>query len=185
MNAVIEARLASRRTLKSQLMPSIQARSYPVSAMVPSALPVQPAANTSKTATQKTDAVAPTGSGTTVSDRVSAFLASDTATEKTTNRPNRPPPPPPGGGKGPEGAGGSQASSETETALLLLETDETTDSTLTTALLSDATDASEATSESDTALLLLEADQADEDTEAQSAAILFDEAKTYYPTSIY
>jgi hypothetical protein len=155
MNAVIEASLASRRTLKSQLMPSIQARSYPVSAMVPSALPVQPAANTSKTAAQKTDAVAPTGSGTSVSDRVSAFLASETAIEKTTNRPDRPPPPP-GGGKGPEGAGGSGASSETETALLLLETDAEED-----------------------------AEQVDEDTEAQTTAILFDEAKTYYPTSIY
>lgn len=124
--------------------------------MVPSALPVQPAANTSKTATQKTDAVAPTGSGTSVSDRVSAFLASDTAIEKTTNRPDRPPPPP-GGGRGPEGATGSGATSETETALLLLETDE-----------DDA-----------------EADQVDEDTETQTTAILFDEANTYYPTSIY
>lgn len=195
---MIEASLASRRTLKSQLMPSIQARSYPVSAMVPSALPVQPAANTSKTTAQKTDAVAPSGSSTSVSNRVSAFLASDTATEKSSNRPDRPPPPP-GGGKGPEGAGGSGASSETETALLLLETeedtetDETTDTALTTAILSGDTDASAATSEADTALLLLEADtvddaeneQLDEETETQPAAVLFDEAKTYYPTAFY
>lgn len=123
--------------------------------MVPSALPVQPAANTSKAAAQKTDALAPTGSATSVSDRVSAFLASDTATEKTTNRPDRPPPPP-GGGKGPEGAGGSGASSETETALLLLETDEDT-----------------------------ETDETADDTETLTTAILFDEAKTYYPTSLY
>lgn len=125
--------------------------------MVPSTLPVQPAGNTSKTVTAKTDTVAPTEVGSTVSARVSAFLASDTATEKTTNRPDRPPPPP-GGGKGPEGAGGSQASSETETALLLLEAEAEED---------------------------VETDEADDDTDTQTTALLFDEAKTYYPASIY
>ncbi len=134
-------------------MPSIQATSYPVSALVPSVLPVQPASNPTKTVAAKTDAVAPIEVGNSVSARVSAFLASDTSTEKTTSRPERPPPPP-GGGKGPDGAGGSQASSETETALLLLEADEDTET-------------EETTEETDT------------------TAVLFDEANTYYPTSIY
>ncbi len=152
MNAVIEASPASSRTVKSHLMPSIQATSYPVSAMVPSTLPVQPAANTSKTVTQKTDAIAPTGSGTSVSERVSAFLASDTTTEKASNRTYRQSPPP-GAGKGLEGSGGSESSGETE---LLSRTDSDND-----------------------------AGQVGADTETQTAAVLFDEAKTYYPTSLY
>jgi hypothetical protein len=152
MNAVIEATPVSSRTVKSHLMPSIQATSYPVSAMVPSTLPVQPAANTNKTAAQKTDAVAPTGSGTSVSDRVSAFLASDTTTEKTNNRTYRQPPPP-AAGKGAEGSGGSESSSQTA-ALFQADTDN-------------------------------DAGQVDADTDTQSPAVLFDEAKTYYPTSIY
>lgn len=124
--------------------------------MVPSTLPVQPAANTSKSVAAKTDTVAPSDAGRSVSDRVTAFLASDTATEKTTNRPDRPPPPP-GGGMGPQGAGAgrSEATSESETALLLLET--------------------EADEDADTA----------DDTVAQTSGIVIDEAKTYYPTSIY
>jgi hypothetical protein len=118
--------------------------------MVPSTLPVQPAANTSKTATQKADAVAQTGSATSVSDRVSAFLASDTAIEKATKQPNRPPP---GAGKGLEGSGGSEASSQTG---LLPQTDADNDS-----------------------------GQVYADTDTQTPAVFFDEAKTYYPTSIY
>ena len=152
MNAVIEATPASSRTVKSHLMPSIQATSYPVSAMVPSTLPVQPAANTNKTATQKTDAIAPTGSGTSVSERVSAFLASDTTTEKTSNRTYRQSPPP-GPGKGLEGSSGSESSGE---AALLSPTDSDND-----------------------------AGQVGADTETQTAAVLFDEARTYYPTSLY
>ena len=138
-------------------MPSIQARTYPVSAMLPSTVPLPAATNTTKTPAQKTDTVAPSDAARSVSDRVSAFLTSDTTTEKTTQRPKGPPPPPPGGAGGPQGAGQSEATSESETALLLLE---------------------EAEAEYD-------ADEVDEDTATQTTAVLFDEAKNYYPTSIY
>jgi len=124
--------------------------------MVPSTVPSPAATNTTKSSVQKTETVAPSDATRSVSDRVTAFLASDTTTEKTTERPNRPPPPPPGGAGGPQGAGQSEATSESETALLLLE---------------------EAEAEEEA--------EVDEDTEALTTAILFDEAKTYYPTSIY
>jgi len=129
--------------------------------MVPSTVPSPAASNNTKSSVQKTETVAPSDAVRSVSDRVTAFLASDTATEKTTQRPNRPPPPPPGGAGGPQGAGAGQteATSESETALLLLE---------------------EAEAEENA-----EADEVAEDTATQTTAILFDEAKNYYPTSIY
>jgi len=120
--------------------------------MVPSALPVPSAANTSKATAQKTDAIAPAGSNTAVSDRVSAFLASDTTTEKTNNRTYRQPPPP-AAGNGPGASGGSESSSQTAAP-------------------------SHTAADND-------AGQLDADTDTQSPAVLFDEAKTYYPTSIY
>ncbi|MEM5492217.1 hypothetical protein [Hoeflea sp. AS16] len=123
--------------------------------MVPSTVPSPAAPNNTKTSVQKTDSVAPSDAARTVSDRVTAFLSSDTATEKTTQRPNRPPPPP-GGAGGSQGVRQGEATSESETALLLLE---------------------ETEAEEDA--------EVDEDTETPTTAILFDEAKNYYPTSIY
>jgi len=136
-------------------MNSIQARSYPISAMVPNLLPAQPAGNSTKAPAPKTDTAIPTDAPRQVSDRVSAFLTSDAATETSSRRPKGPPPE---GGIAPGGTGPrqSEAASESETALLLLETDD------------------EASS-----------DEVDADTGSQTTAILFDEAKTYYPTSLY
>ncbi|WP_290772677.1 hypothetical protein [Hoeflea sp.] len=136
-------------------MNSILARSYPISAMVPNLLPAQPAGNSTKAPAPKTDTAIPTDAAPQLSARVSAFLTSDAAMETSGRRPKGTPPE---GGLPPAGAGPrqSETSSESETALLLLETDDETDS-----------------------------DDSAADTGSQNAAIVFDEAATYYPTSLY
>jgi hypothetical protein len=138
-------------------MPSIQASSYTVSAMVPSLLPAPVQGNSTKLPAPKTDTVIPADAGRSVSDRVTAFLATDPGTKTAGNRPDGPPPPP-GGGMGPRGAGANknEAASESETALKLLEADETSEN-----------------------------DQDADDIATQTTAVQFDEAKNYYPTSIY
>lgn len=124
--------------------------------MVPNMLPAQPAGNSMKTPAPRTDTAIPSDAARQVSDRVSAFLTSDAAMETSGRRPKGTPPE---GGMVPGGAGGprqSEAASESETALLLLESD------------------GEA-----------ESDGVDADTGSPTASIVFDEAKNYYPTSLY
>lgn len=125
--------------------------------MVPNLLPAQPAGNTTKTPAPKTDTLFPTDAGRQVSARVSAFLTSDATAKSAGERPKGPPPP---GEMGPAGGGArqSEATGETATALLLLDTGAHEDAAT---------------------------DEVDEDTKTQTTAILFDEARTYYPTSIY
>ena len=157
-----------QQTLQSELMPSIQASAYPVSVLVPTLVPPRTETNASndnntKSTTAKLDGITSSDARLTVSDRVGAFLATEQTEKTDAGRANRPPPPP-GGGRRPDGAsaGGSQAVDESETALLLLETDETeTDET--------------------------EEDDSDsvEDTTSQIISILFDDAQTYQPSSLY
>ncbi|MEM5472645.1 hypothetical protein WNZ14_12985 [Hoeflea sp. AS60] len=105
----------------------------------------------------KTETVVQADAGRTVSDRVSAFLATDPSVKTAGNRPDGPPSPPVGG-MGPREAGANQneAAGESETALKLLGTNETTEN-----------------------------DHDADDIATQTTAVQFDEAKNYYPTSIY
>ncbi|AKI00454.1 hypothetical protein IMCC20628_01741 [Hoeflea sp. IMCC20628] len=150
-------------------MPSIQGNSYTVSALVPSMMPSAPAVTNDTKSTQvKTDAARPSSQvdataarSNTTSDRVNAFLATEQSAKTDETRPDRPPPPPPGSGPPKSGAAGASANQtealdESETALLLLETEETDDE-----------------------------DEAVEDTDSESISILFDEADTYQPSSLY
>lgn len=125
--------------------------------MVPSVVPAPAQGNSTKVPAPKTDTVIQTDAGRSVSDRVNAFLATDPGIKTAGNRPDGPPPPP-GGGMGPRGAGANknEAASESETALKLLEADETSEN-----------------------------DNDADDIATQTSAVQFDEAKNYYPTSIY
>lgn len=135
-------------------MNSIQARSYPISAMVPSVIPAQSAGYSPKAPAPKTDTAIPTDAGPQLSARVSAFLTSDAAMETSGRRPKGTPPE---GGMAPGAAGPRQSETfgEGETALLLPETNDT--------------------GSNDSAA----------ETGSQNAAVVFDEAATYYPTSLY
>ncbi|WP_412049060.1 hypothetical protein ACK6D9_14625 [Hoeflea sp. Naph1] len=150
-------------------MPSIQASAYPVSVLVPTLVPPRTENNASndnntKSTTAKLGGITSSDARLTVSDRVGAFLATEQTEKTDAGRANRPPPPPPGGGPRPDGAsaGGSQAVDESETALLLLETDETE---------------TDETEEEDSDSV--------EDTTSQIISILFDDAQTYQPSSLY
>ncbi|WP_143438909.1 hypothetical protein [Hoeflea halophila] len=136
-------------------MNSIQARSYPISAMVPSLMPAQPAGGSTKTPSPKTDTVVPTDAAPQLSARVSTFLTSD-ATMETSGR--RPKGTPPEGGTASAGEAPRQneTSSESTSALLQLKTDN---------------DAGSNNSAGESG--------------PQHAPIVFDDARTYYPTSMY
>jgi len=146
-------------------MPSIQGNSYTVSAMVPSMLPLAPAAaNPTKSAPAKTEAVPVSSEARVTSARVSEFVAIEQFAKTDETRPDRPPPPPPGSGPPKSGTAGASGASRNQTAPL---------------------------DEGETALLLLETEETDEEDEtvddagSQSISILFDEANTYQPSSLY
>ena len=125
--------------------------------MVPSLLTAQPVGNTSKAAAPRTDSVFPADAARRVSDRVSAFLASDPTSEKINERAGRRPPPPGGNPTaGRANAGLTAATGNTDNTQLLLKTGHKTGS----------------------------AEGANQTGPAPSP-IVIDEAATYYPTSIY
>lgn len=143
-------------------MPSILANSYTASVMLPSLMPVPRTDNDIKSPATKADSVAATESVRVASDRVSAFLATDQASQSNRTRPDGPPPPPNGDARGPGGSGNvvgqSGSTDESESALILLETAETgTENTHDTAA----------------------------NAPSQAVTILMDEAKIYQPSSLY
>ena len=101
-------------------MPSILGSTYPVSALVPSIMPATAAGGDSRQTEQKPNPLSAAEPSRVLSNRVTAFLATDQAARSKGSRPDGPGV----GSQGPRGPAPREtnANTEAETALSLLET---------------------------------------------------------------